>query len=156
MRIKAKTAGKHKAPKTPIIIVQDGCVYSPHVVGAMVGQPITIRNKDKTMHNVHAYIGRETWFNRSQPRGGKDIVETDTGEAGEVFELKCNVHKWMHNFVPISDHPYFSVTGKDGQFEIKNVPAGSYTIEAWHPTLGLKSTKLVVKAGSVKADFRFP
>ena len=123
----------------------------------MVGQPVAIRNSDKTMHNVHAYIGKETWFNRSQPKGAPEIVERDTGEAGEVFELKCNVHAWMHSYIPIADHPYFDVSGTDGGFSIKNVPAGSYTLEAWHPKFGLKSTKVTVgSSGGTKASFVFP
>lgn len=156
VRIKNGTAGKHKASAAPVVIEQSGCVYLPHVVGAMVGQPVAIRNKDKTMHNVHAYIGKETWFNRSQPKGAPDIVERDTGEAGEVFELKCNVHAWMHSYMPITDHPYFDVSGSDGAFAIKNVPAGSYTLEAWHPTLGLKSTKVTVGKSGTTASFSYP
>ena len=156
VRIKNGTAGKHKASAAPVVIKQSGCVYLPHVVGAMVGQPVAIRNKDKTMHNVHAYIGKETWFNRSQPKGAPDIVERDTGEAGEVFELKCNVHAWMHSYMPITDHPYFDVSGSDGAFAIKNVPAGSYTLEAWHPTLGLKSTKVTVGKSGTTASFSYP
>jgi plastocyanin len=156
VRIKNGTAGKHKASSAPVVIEQTGCVYLPHVVGAMVGQPVAIRNKDKTMHNVHAYIGKETWFNRSQPKGAPDIVERDTGEAGEVFELKCNVHAWMHSYMPITDHPYFDVSGSDGAFAIKNVPAGSYTLEAWHPTLGLKSTKVTVGKSGTTASFSYP
>lgn len=156
VRIKNGTAGKHKAPATPVVINQEGCVYRPHVVGAMVGQPVAIRNGDKTMHNVHAYIGKETWFNRSQPKGAPEIVEKDTGEAGEVFELKCNVHAWMHSYIPISDHPYFDVSDTDGTFSIENVPAGSYTLEAWHPKYGLKSTKVTVGAKGAQASFVFP
>ena len=156
VRIKSGTAGKHKTPTTPVVVTQKGCVYRPHVLGAMVGQPVAIKNEDKTMHNVHAYIGKETWFNRSQPKGAPDIVETDTGEAGEVFELKCNVHSWMHSYLPITDHPYFDVSDSEGSFKIKNVPAGSYTLEAWHPKYGLKSSKLVVGSGTTKTSFHYP
>ena len=156
VRIKSGTAGVHKPPKTPVVISQVGCVYTPHVAGAMVGQPVAIRNQDKTMHNVHAYVGKETWFNRSQPKGAPDILETDTGEAGEVFELKCDVHRWMHSFIPITDHPFFDVTSADGAFEIKGVPAGSYTLEAFHPKLGLKSAKVTVGAKDSRVEFSYP
>lgn len=156
VRIKNGTMGKHKAPTTPVVVIQEGCVYRPHLIGAMVGQPVAIKNKDKTMHNVHAYIGKETWFNRSQPKGAPDIVETDTGEAGEIFELKCNVHSWMHSYLPITDHPYFDVSDKNGSFEIKKLPAGTYILEAYHPKFGLKSSKVVVGSGAAKASFQFP
>lgn len=156
VRIKSGTAGVHKTPTKPVVVTQEGCVYRPHMLGAMVGQPVAIKNKDKTMHNVHAYIGGETWFNRSQPNGAPDIVESDTGEAGEVFELKCNVHSWMHSYLPITDHPYFDVSDSDGGFQINHVPAGTYTLEAWHPKYGLKSSKVVVTGAGAKASFHFP
>jgi hypothetical protein len=108
------------------------------------------------MHNVHAFIGSESWFNRSQPKGAPDIVERDTGEAGEVFELKCNVHSWMHSYIPITDHPFFDVSDEQGSFEIKNVPAGKYVLEAWHPKLGLKSTNVVVTKGGTSTSFSYP
>ncbi len=156
VRIKNGTMGKHKAPATPVIVSQEGCVYLPHIVGAMVGQPVAIKNKDQTMHNVHAIIGKETWFNRSQPKNAPDIVESDTGAAGEVFELICNVHPWMHSYLPITDHPYFDVSDKDGSFEIKKLPAGTYTVEAWHPRYGLRTKKVVVRRKTTKINFQFP
>ncbi|MCP4449222.1 MAG: TonB-dependent receptor [Myxococcales bacterium] len=156
VRIKSGTAGTHKAPNASIVIDQVGCVYQPHVVGAMVGQPVAVRNSDKTMHNVHAYIANETWFNRSQPAGAPAIVERDTGVAGEVFELKCNVHPWMDSYVPLTDHPYFDVSDSKGSFSIKNVPAGTYTLEAWHPKLGLKSSRVTVGRKGAKVTFRYP
>jgi len=156
VRIKNGTAGKHKAPSKPLIIVQKGCAYLPHMAGAMQGQAVAIKNQDLTMHNVHAYVGRETWFNRSQPKGAPPIVERDIGEAGEVFELKCNVHSWMHSYIPITDHPFFDVSNKEGGFTIKNLPTGTYILEAWHPVLGKKTHSVTISKGSTKVDFSFP
>ena len=157
VRIKNGTAGKHSPPTAAVIVEQEGCVYRPHVVGAMVGQSVAIGNSDPTMHNVHAYVAKETWFNRSQPKGAPAIVERDTGEAGEVFELKCNVHPWMESYVPITDHPYFDVSASDGTYAIKNVPVGSYILEAWHPELGLKTTKVKVRSAKAKpTTFVYP
>lgn len=156
VRLKNGSVGKHKPKTSTVTIMQDGCVYRPRVVGAMVGQSLVIKNKDATMHNVHAYIGKETWFNRSQPKGSPDIVESDIGEPGEVFELKCNVHSWMQAFVPITDHPFFDVSATDGSFTIKDVPVGTYTLEAWHPKYGLKSKSVTVTGSGTKVDFQFP
>jgi plastocyanin len=157
VRIQSGTAGKHAAPATPVVIKQTDCTYRPRLVGAMVGQKVVIENADPTMHNVHAYQDSDTAFNRSQPRGAKPIEHGDLGEAGQVFTLKCDVHAWMKAFIPLTDHPYFAVTGDDGGFVLKDVPAGSYVVEAYHPKLGVKKKPVVVEAGKAAAvDFVFP
>src|SRR5688572_20641983 len=60
---------KSPPPTAPIVIEQSGCAYRPRVVGAIAGQRLIVKNADPTMHNVHAYQGDATAFNRSQPRG---------------------------------------------------------------------------------------
>lgn len=156
VRIQSGTAGKHTAPKAPLVIEQTSCAYRPRVAGAMVGQAVHIKNGDPTMHNVHAYVDTESAFNRSQPKGARPIEHKDLGAAGQVFTLKCDVHSWMRAFVPVTDHPYFAVTGDDGGFALKDVPPGTYTVEAWHPKLGLKKKQVTVEAGKTAAvDFVF-
>jgi plastocyanin len=157
VRIQSGTAGKHEVPKAPVVIKQTGCAYRPRVVGAMAGQKLVVENGDPTMHNVHAFLDGETAFNRSQPKKSKPIEQADLGKAGQVFTLKCDVHAWMRAFVPLTDHPYFAVTPADGGFSLAGVPAGTYTVEAYHPKLGLKKKQVTVVAGKAAAvDFVFP
>jgi plastocyanin len=154
VRVQSGTAGTHAAPTTPVMIDQKECMYTPRVIGAMVGQEVWISNADPTLHNVHAYAGKKTLFNRPQPSGTKPIKHKKLGKAGDVFTLKCDVHKWMAAFVPITDHPFFAVTGDDGTFEISGLAKGTeITLEAWHPTLGLQTR--TVKAGDRKITFEF-
>jgi hypothetical protein len=64
----------------------------------------------------------------------------------------------MHAYAVVQDHPFFAVTRDDGTFEIKGLPPGSYTLEAWHPTLGAKSMKVQIgkgKKGAVSARFSY-
>jgi hypothetical protein len=62
----------------------------------------------------------------------------------------------MAAWAVVTDHPYFDVTEADGAFELRDVPVGTYTLEAWHPTLGLKTAKVKVKKGkTAKATFSF-
>jgi len=79
------------------------------------------------------------------------VLDPSAAPADSVVELKCGVHGWMHAYVAVQDHPFFAVTRADGTFEIKNLPKGTYTLEAWHPTLGLKSMKVEIGKGK-RAD----
>ena len=52
------------------------------------------------------------------------------------MSFRCDVHGWMRAYANVVTHPFFAVTKDDGSFEIKGLPAGTYTIEAWHERLG--------------------
>ena len=147
VRIKSGTAGKHKAPKRHVSIDQTNCSYHPRVVGVMQGQKLSIGNSDPTFHNVHGKKGTRTAFNLGHPQSAPPILR-DPGKAGEVLKLGCDVHAWMQAFAVVTDHPYFAVTAKDGRFRLPNVPPGIYILEAWHPTLGLKTATIRVRPGA--------
>jgi len=74
----------------------------------------------------------------------------------EVFKVKCEVHTWMSAYIGVFSHPYFAVTADDGSFRLKNLPAGDYTIEAWHEKYGTQTMKVKVAAsGGATADFKY-
>jgi hypothetical protein len=73
-----------------------------------------------------------------------------------MIRVKCNIHPWMHAFIGVVGNPYFAVSGEDGSFELKNLPPGDYTLEAWHETLGTEEQKVTVPAsGKSTARFTF-
>lgn len=147
VRIKNGSAGAHVAPTTPALIVQDQCMYGPRVVGVVAGQPLEIRTADATFHNVRGNRGGKVVWNLAQPAASPPITRTELGKPGDIVDLHCDVHPWMQAWVAVQDHPFFAVTGADGAFTIANVPPGTYTLEAWHPVLGLTSTKIKVRKG---------
>jgi plastocyanin len=130
-------------PTESLKLDQQGCRYSPHVFGIRVGQPLEIVNNDSTLHNVHALAQSNPEFNFPQQIQGMKNQKTFT--AREVMvKFKCDVHGWMNAYAGVLDHPYFAVTTSGGRFELKNLPAGSYTIEAWHERLGVQSQKITI------------
>ncbi len=73
-----------------------------------------------------------------------------------MIRVKCNIHNWMHAWIGVVDNPYFAVTGGDGSFELKNVPPGEYTIEAWQEKLGVLDRTVPLPAkGFQSASFVF-
>ncbi|MEO8704683.1 MAG: TonB-dependent receptor [Kofleriaceae bacterium] len=146
VRIKNGTGGKHPAPATPVLIDQHECMYSPRVVGLVAGQKLAVRNSDGTFHNVRGTVAGKLLWNKPQPASDPDLALDPAGKPGDVVDVVCDVHPWMHSYAVVMDHPFFAVTGEDGAFEIKGLAAGSYTLETWHPTLGVQT--LTVKIGT--------
>ena len=75
-----------------------------------------------------------------------------------MIALQCDIHAWMKAYIAFNDTPFFAVTGPDGAFEIRGCPQGTYTLEAWHPTLGTKTLQIVIgkaKRGDVTARFSY-
>jgi hypothetical protein len=68
----------------------------------------------------------------------------------------CNVHPWMRAFVFVFANPYYAVTTTSGTFELKNLPPGTYTIEAWHEKYGSQDQSVTIGPRESKAiSFRF-
>jgi len=130
-------------PTEPVKLDQSGCHYVPHVVGVRVTQPLEIVNSDDTLHNIHGMPETNREFNQGQPvKGMKNTVAFTAPEV--MIPLKCDVHAWMHAYVGVVNHPYFAVSGSGGTFELRGVPPGSYTLEAWHEKLGRQTQSITL------------
>ncbi len=133
------------APTTAAVFDQHGCMYAPHVMGIRVGQPLKVLNSDPTLHNVNAQAKVNSKFNKGMPTKGGSFEQKFT-KPETMVKVKCDVHGWMNAYIGVLDHPFFAVTDGNGAFEIKDLPDGEYTIEAWHEKLGTKTAKVKVGA----------
>ncbi len=123
---------KFDAPKDHVVIDQRKMAFIPHVVAVQQGTTVEFLNSDPVGHNVYwpSVSGNKklshnlgTW-----PKGDKKPFQfNDLGTAS----LLCNVHPEMSGYVVVVPTPYFAVTDKEGNFEIKNIPAGKYTLKTW-------------------------
>jgi plastocyanin len=123
---------KFDAPKDHVVVDQKKMAFIPHVVAVQQGTTVEFLNSDSVGHNVYwpSISGNKklthnlgTW-----PKGEKKPFQfNDLGAAS----LLCNVHPEMSGYVVVVPTPYFAVTDKDGNFEIKNIPAGKYTLKTW-------------------------
>ena len=136
-------------PTEPVLLDQDKCRYTPRVLGVRAGQPLTVKNSDPLLHNVRANATINQGFNTSTPLEGMSFERTfATKEV--MIPFKCDVHAWMSAFVGVLDHPYFGTTTAEGKVVLANVPPGTYTIEAWHETLGARTQQVTVGAKEAK------
>lgn len=147
----------YPAPTTAAVLDQKGCRYAPHVLAAMVGQPVEFRNSDPTMHNIHmqpTVAGNQQVDISQPPMGG--TMQHVFAKPELMLPVRCNNHPWMQAFLNIASNPFFAVTGDDGHFAIHGLPPGTYTLVAVQEQLGQQqATVTVTTHGTATTDFSF-
>ena len=130
-------------PAEAVTLTQEGCRFSPHVAGIMVGQRLAIVNNDPTLHNIRCVAANNPQFNLAQAVKGMRTEKT-FGAPEVMVRMRCDVHRWMSSYFGVLPHPYFSVTGKDGAFALEDLPPGDYLLEAWHEFFGAQTQRVTV------------
>lgn len=112
------------------------CRFEPRVLVMRHGQTLVGKNDSPVVHCLNlAWIGGPGVLRIVPPL---DRVEVKDGWRPDPLPVlaTCNIHPWMRAYVFCLSHPYFAVTDADGAFEIKNVPAGTFRLIAWHEDKG--------------------
>jgi Carboxypeptidase regulatory-like domain len=149
-------SGPAETSTTEPVFDQKNCMYTPHVLAMDVNQKFKVTTSDQTTHNIHPLpnpmTGNIPW-NQSQPPGAAPVEKS--WKAEEVIPVQCNIHPWMHGWFVVVKGPY-ATTDDSGNFTINNVPAGSYTVTAWHEPDEKQTQKVTVAAGGAgTANFNF-
>ncbi len=119
-----------------VVMDNTKCMFSPHVVLMRTSQTLVLRNSDPVGHNanIQPMKGRGGSIMIS---AGSDIKRTFEKSETIPATVVCNIHPWMKGYVLARDNPYFALTGSDGSFEIKNLPAGGTLVfQLWHERSG--------------------
>jgi len=140
----------YDAPKDPMILHQENCMYEPHVVALMTHQRFEVENNDPTMHNVHPMPKHNRQWSTSQPVGSAALKST-FARTEFAMPILCNVHPWMRAYGFVFNNPYFAVTSESGKFTIANLPPGTYTVEAWQETYGTRDQTVTIGPKESKA-----
>jgi len=112
---------------------QAKCVFVPHIVLVAAGGTVDFLNSDRLLHNIHTTPKINPSINRTQP---KDRTIPFTFEKPDIVRINCDLHSWMQGWVVVAAHPYYAITGADGQFAFDNLPPGQYKLQVWHERLG--------------------
>lgn len=140
------------------------CLFVPYVGVTQVGNTFHFQNWDPVQHKLEVDLtsqeGAETLLQETlhpHPENRKSdfLSEGQTGfhrSGPEVHyqsarpglvAFRCRLHDYMEAWRLILPHPYFSVTGENGEFTLKDIPPGNYTLVVWHP-LGKKEVPIEV------------
>lgn len=160
--------GKSTGASAPTVVLdQKGCLYHPQIFAVQTDQKIEVENSDPVLHNVHVVTtsAGNKEFNQAQMPGSAPLTFSFP-KPEEFVKFKCDVHPWMFSWATVTDNPYYAVSDKDGNFTIKNVPPGKYTITATHRKLSLvpgsnppqykgQEKQVDVTASGAKVNFTF-
>ena len=125
----------------PVFLDQRQCVFIPRITLVPAGGTVEFLNSDRLLHNIHSAGRANTAFNRTQPRGRTIPI---TFAKPEIVPISCDLHGWMRAWVVVMEHPFYAVTGSEGEFTLNNVPPGKYTLNVWHETLGTVTKDVTV------------
>ncbi|HUB01860.1 MAG TPA: hypothetical protein VL983_04215 [Terriglobales bacterium] len=127
-----KNVTEGKAMDLPLerrFLNQKNCRYEPHILLVPLDAKLTMRSSDPILHTVHM-SGSED-YNLPFTTQGQEISRPMTREG--MVDLRCNAgHVWMNGELVVASNPYYAVTDAEGNFELTDVPAGRYEIQAWH------------------------
>ena len=154
--IESAPAGAVADPQKLNLIENNGCRYAPRILAMQKGERLTIKNNDPKLHIPHSYLHERTVFMLSLPFKSTVLEATRKIRKPGVLKLVCDTHAWMLGFLHVFDHSFFAVTDELGRFSISHIPAGTYTLKAWHEEAGIASQEMTVsETGDVRVNFEF-
>jgi plastocyanin len=136
-------------PEEPVELLQEGCMFKPHLVVVHAGQTLRIRNADQANHNLNAKPahGSNPAFNKMQPPEGADI-DVVFPRAEIAIPIGCDVHPWMKAHIAVVAHDGWAVSDESGAWSME-VPPGEYLVEGWHEQFGTLKGSVEVGPGEV-------
>ena len=126
-----------KAKSVQHVIDQPKCQFEPRVLAAREGDTLVVKNSASIGHNVNFKDAADTEtdsrsFNVTIPAGKEHVIKEPLRAARTPTMFNCDIHRWMEGRLRVFDHPYFAVTDKDGNFEIKEAPVGKWRVVYFH------------------------
>jgi len=134
------TAASEALPSTTSMDQKD-CMFSPRVVVVPAGGRIDFLNSDRLLHNLHSSPSANPPFNRTQPKGRTITISFS---HPEIIRVTCDLHSWMRGWVVVAEHPFYAITDGAGDFALRGLPPGRYTLKVWQERLGTTSKDIVV------------
>jgi plastocyanin len=120
------------APKKHGVVDQRDKQFVPYVTAVQVGTAVTFPNSDNIRHHVYSFSPAKKF---ELPLYSGVPAEPVVFDKVGFVTLGCNIHDWMIAYVAVLPTPYFQVTRQDGRAVLKDLPAGQYTVQVWHPAL---------------------
>jgi len=130
--LESREAREAVRPMAQVEVAQVERQFQPQVNVVTVGTAVSFPNRDTVRHHVYSFSATKKFEIK---------LYVGTPAAPVVFDrtgiavLGCNIHDTMVAWMVVVDTPWFGRAGADGRVLLPQVPAGSYRLRAWHPSL---------------------
>jgi hypothetical protein len=131
-------------PAAHPVLDQRDLMFHPQVLPILVGTTVDFPNRDNLFHNVFSYSQPKEFDLGRYPTGMQKSVRFDNPGIVRVY---CDIHSHMNATILILDNPYFAVPDDQGNFSIRNIPRGTYTVRLWYGRELVRSETVTLKAG---------
>jgi hypothetical protein len=122
-------------PANQVVMDQPCCAFEPHCLAIRQGQQWLVKNSAPVAHNVRWGSQKNPGASVIVPAGQQQLIAGLVADRLPVT-VACDIHPWMHAWVRVFDHPYYALTDENGNFEIKDAPAGKFRLIVWHEGAG--------------------
>ena len=124
---------KWRSTNPTFTVIQRSRRFIPRVSAVPVGSTIRFQNRDDVYHNVFSVSPPKRFDLGKYPRNATNQV---TFTRPGVVNLFCDIHPGMAAWVFVVPHRLYVRPLSDGSFVFPKLPAGPYTLVAWHPSFG--------------------
>ncbi|MCC9607286.1 hypothetical protein LOC68_13560 [Blastopirellula sp. JC732] len=113
-----------------------GFILHPYLAFTRTSQTVRFKNLDPAAEE----LAINAFFNPAfRPQ-----LAANGGQEDKRFELEertpcvinSRIHPWVESYLIVRESPYVAISNEKGEFEIANVPAGTWTFQFWHTACG--------------------
>jgi hypothetical protein len=139
--------GSYRPSDKKPVLGQKNRRFTEDIVPVIAGGELEITNQDTVYHHIRS--STKPWvfnLNKKAPGETESVTfDRKKDEANRVVPIYCDIHSSMRAHVVVLDNPFYALVNENGgHFSIKNIPPGTYTLNAFHPTLKFEPFKVTV------------
>ena len=126
-------------PTSNATITQKAQTFIPYILPITKKSTVYFLNEDQFFHNVYSLTPGSKFNIGRRPPGSPYPVEI---KKSGIITLSCDIHPHMKSYILSLETPYFTRADEAGNYEIKDLPDGSYRIEVFY-ALSNKIEKMI-------------
>jgi plastocyanin len=138
---------------TKVSIEQRDRRFVPDLVVIPAGSTVSFPNFDPIFHNVFS-LSKAKSFDLGNYREGQSRLVTFPVPG--VVAVYCHLHSNMAASIVVAPSRWAVRVDKNGVFSLDDVPAGSYTVVAWHKTAGTFRKTVTIGEKDAAVSFTLP